>query len=340
MDKVQNKLQGWKARLLSQAGRATLISSVLQSLPLFTFLCFRAPNSVCKKLDTIVRSFWWGHDIGTRKLHLVNWNKPCKPKRFGDLGFKSSSLFNQALIAKQFWKIQENPNSLLTRTFKKKYFPTCSLREYQPKSHHSWIWRNITDCQHTFLHQGRWLIRNGNQIPLSHPDWFQCPNQVLRDHGLHNGTVAGLVDNQSRTWNCDLIRKAYQPSDAKEILQIPLPKTQGNNDKLIWKHSASGTYKVSQAYTLIHQSQNPSPQNASILCPSVWSFFWKVKLPMRILMFIWKLLHYCLPTFDNLRKRGIRVAGTCLMCNDLEETAVHLFLRCNCARADMEQILV
>lgn len=50
-------------------------------------------------------------------------------------------------------------------------------------------------------------------------------------------------------------------------------------------------------------------------------------------MFILKLLHNCLPTFDNLRKRGIRVAGTCLMCNDLEETDVHLFLSCNSARA-------
>lgn len=131
MDKVQNKLHGWKARLLSQAGRATLIASILQSLPLFTFSysCFRVRDSVCKKLDTIVRSFWCGHDIGTRKLHLVNWNKLCKPKRFGGLGFKSFSLFNQSMIAKQFWKIQENPNSLLTRTSKKKYFPTCSLRE-------------------------------------------------------------------------------------------------------------------------------------------------------------------------------------------------------------------
>ena len=29
LDKLQAKLQGWKARLLSQAGRTTLISSIL-----------------------------------------------------------------------------------------------------------------------------------------------------------------------------------------------------------------------------------------------------------------------------------------------------------------------
>ena len=78
---------------------------------------------------------------------------------------------------------------------------------------------------------------------------------------------------------------------------------------------------------------NPSSQNASILAPSVWNFFWKVKLPLKVLMFLWKFLHNCLPTFDNLRKRGIQVAGRCLMCDEMEESAVHLFLNCTCARA-------
>nr|POE55350.1 hypothetical protein CFP56_60122 [Quercus suber] len=41
VEKLQSKLQGWKARLLSQARRTTLISSVLQSLPLYTFSCFK-----------------------------------------------------------------------------------------------------------------------------------------------------------------------------------------------------------------------------------------------------------------------------------------------------------
>ena len=50
-------------------------------------------------------------------------------------------------------------------------------------------------------------------------------------------------------------------------------------------------------------------------------------------MFIWKLLHNCLPAFDKLKERGIPVARTCVMCNDLEESTVHLFLECNYARA-------
>ena len=37
VDRLQPKLQGWKAKLLSQAGRTTLISSILQAMPLYTF---------------------------------------------------------------------------------------------------------------------------------------------------------------------------------------------------------------------------------------------------------------------------------------------------------------
>ena len=57
IDKLNSKLQGWKVKLLSQAGRTTLISSILQSLPLYTLSCFRVPGSICNKMDSIVRAF-------------------------------------------------------------------------------------------------------------------------------------------------------------------------------------------------------------------------------------------------------------------------------------------
>lgn len=38
-------------------------------------------------------------------------------------------------------------------------------------------------------------------------------------------------------------------------MKTPITKTKGNPDKLMWKHSMSGNYKVNQAYSLIHQLQ-------------------------------------------------------------------------------------
>ena len=59
IDKLQAKLQGWKMKLLSQAGRTTLFAFVLQSLPLYSFACFKVPDAICSKMDSIIRAFWW-----------------------------------------------------------------------------------------------------------------------------------------------------------------------------------------------------------------------------------------------------------------------------------------
>ena len=48
INKLKAKFQGWKMKLLSQAGRTTLIAFVLQSLPLYSFSCFKVPEHVCK----------------------------------------------------------------------------------------------------------------------------------------------------------------------------------------------------------------------------------------------------------------------------------------------------
>ena len=100
VDKLQSKLQGWKVNLLSQAERTTLIASILQTLHLYTFFCFRVPETICKKMDSIVNAFWWGHAHGVRKLHLLNWNKICWPKSWGGLGLERFNLMNQAMLAK------------------------------------------------------------------------------------------------------------------------------------------------------------------------------------------------------------------------------------------------
>ena len=61
VEKISNKLQGWKTKLLSQAGKVTLINFVLQSLPVYSFSCFKIPDKIYTKLDSIINAFCWGH---------------------------------------------------------------------------------------------------------------------------------------------------------------------------------------------------------------------------------------------------------------------------------------
>lgn len=135
VDKLHTKLQGWKAKLLSQAGRTTLVSFMLQSIPLYTFSCFKVPEAICNKIDVISEAFLWGHELGVKKMHLLNWDKLCKPKKEGGVGLKKFSFMNQAMLAKQFWRISKKPQSLLVKTFKAKYFPRSTTHECTPKPH-------------------------------------------------------------------------------------------------------------------------------------------------------------------------------------------------------------
>jgi hypothetical protein len=47
MDKIRNKLKGWKERHLYYVGRGILISVVIQALPTYLMRCFLPPKSVC-----------------------------------------------------------------------------------------------------------------------------------------------------------------------------------------------------------------------------------------------------------------------------------------------------
>ena len=107
-------------------------------MPMYIFTCFKVPEAICNKMDAISRAFWWGHDLGEKKMHLVSWDKVCKPKREGGLGLRKFGLMNKSMLAKQLWRISQ-----ISKTFKAKYFPNTSIHECSSKPHHSWFWRAI-----------------------------------------------------------------------------------------------------------------------------------------------------------------------------------------------------
>ena len=59
-DKLSKKLEGWKGKLLSKASKEILIKLVAQAIPTYTMSCFKIPNSLCDRLTSMIRQFWWG----------------------------------------------------------------------------------------------------------------------------------------------------------------------------------------------------------------------------------------------------------------------------------------
>ena len=66
-ERVWKKLQGWKEKLLSLAGREVLIKSVIQAIPTYTMSCFKLLKGLIKELEVLIRKFWWGNNGDSRE---------------------------------------------------------------------------------------------------------------------------------------------------------------------------------------------------------------------------------------------------------------------------------
>ena len=56
----------------------------------------------------------------------MNWEKLSTPKIHGGMGFKDLFAFNLAMLGKQGWKFITEPDSLVARNFKARYFLSAS----------------------------------------------------------------------------------------------------------------------------------------------------------------------------------------------------------------------
>ena len=101
LEKIQNKLASWKARILSRASTLTLIKSVLNSLPVYYTSMFKMPRSIVMKIVKMQRSFFWVGTNGEKKCYpMVKWSSIELPKDLGSLGVGNIMYKNLILLFK------------------------------------------------------------------------------------------------------------------------------------------------------------------------------------------------------------------------------------------------
>uniref|UniRef100_A0A803PWZ9 Reverse transcriptase domain-containing protein n=1 Tax=Cannabis sativa TaxID=3483 RepID=A0A803PWZ9_CANSA len=222
-DKILAKIEGWRCKLLSQAGRATLIRSVAQSVPMYSMSSFLLPKGLCRELDQAIRKFWWtGGGDKDRYLALVEWDALCLPMDRGGLNFKKFEDINLALLAKLGWKLASGDTSLWCTIFKEKYWGRSGHSFWTAllPGNASFGARGILATRDLIRKESCFIIANGNSVDLWNSPWIPWLE-----------------------WNS--FRAAFNPMIVPTLLKVssllndegdwdPLLAHRGNNLDVIW----------------------------------------------------------------------------------------------------------
>ena len=197
---------------------------------------------------------------GQRKIHWKKWEAICKPKFEGGMEFKDLGKFNNAMLAKQVWRLLKDQNSLFFRVFKAKYFPKGSIFKVKV-ARGSYGWQSILKARKVILRGMRWRIGDGKSINIYNDNWLPGKGsaRVVSPYvsTLEGAHVAALINLDTRTWNQNMLQQHFLSFEADRIKTIPLCWTV-QKDCLIWLACGNGEYSVKTGYKLLCEEDDPS----------------------------------------------------------------------------------
>ncbi|XP_038695493.1 uncharacterized protein LOC119992773 [Tripterygium wilfordii] len=261
LDKMRKKVMSWSHRSLSQAGKEIFVKAVLQAIPTYAMQLFKLPKGLCNEMDQIMRGVWWGNSTNGNSRCWLSWAKLCEPKHVGGMGFRNFDSFNDALLAKQGWRIITNPDSLSSRILKAKYFQNSDFLHVAKGRNASYVWSSLLDARAMLLDGLKWRIVLG----------FQRLDKVET-----------LIDWNSGWWNVELIKQVFGEEEAQLILQQPMG-SRFISDTIYWSGTSNGVYSVKSGYHRSMEIKNRALASTSVpiinVESKVWRLVWSLVVP-------------------------------------------------------------
>lgn len=151
------------------------------------------------------------------------------------MGFRNLHLFNLAMLGKMGWRLLKEPDALVCKVLKAKYFPHGDFQSANLGSLPSFTWRSIWDAQGLVRKGVRWKISDGLNVNIWNHCWIEDDNSFFINSqplpGIENWNVANLMDANRQIWNVSMLEGLFLQSYIKRILKTGIAP--GGSESLI-----------------------------------------------------------------------------------------------------------
>jgi hypothetical protein len=135
------------------------------------------------------------------------------------------------------------------------------------------------------------------------------------------------------------VEEHFLPMDVDVIRSIPL-STSNQQDTWAWHFERSGSFTVRSVYRLLVSTKKTREDwlegrpgsSSSSTEHRLWTTMWKVKVPSKIRVFLWRLAHQSLPTGSVRLHRNMATTAGCPFCAVTHDDWRHSLLECTTAR--------
>jgi hypothetical protein len=133
----------------------------------------------------------------------------------------------------------------------------------------------------------------------------------------------------------ELVRSIFLQVDVERILRIPLSHHMPD-DFVALHYTKNFCFSIRSAYHiqwehLFGHMTIRRDGHGSAQINQVWDSLWKLNIPSKVKIFLWKALHGVLPGVAILAGRHIKVSPQCPICKSGPEDICHIL--CGCLRA-------
>ncbi|GJY05634.1 RNA-directed DNA polymerase, eukaryota, reverse transcriptase zinc-binding domain protein, partial [Tanacetum coccineum] len=298
IDKVKTKINNWKNKVLSYAGRVQLIASVLSSMQNYWASVFLLPKQVIYEINKVLKGFLWCQGKLSKGKAKVSWGAICKPKDQGGLGLKNLGVWNEVLMIKHLWNVATKKNTLWVKWI--------YVERLKGKS----IWEIHSDSSSINVWHDKW----SSVSPLS--DFINTRD--IYDARLRNScTIREVIHEERWSWPSEW----NDEFDDLRQLQTPLLNDE-IEDTVVWK-SRTGKelqFKISNVWKDL--SCNDTKDD--------WfSMAWFAQSIPRHAFVSWLAVQKRLMTQDKLLRWRPNDDLKCALCNKCPDSHNHLFFTCD-----------